>query len=137
MRRVNVVLAMLLLSVAAFAQNQDKEKAAQQEAKQWLWVVDSGHYAQSWLDAASNFKAAVAQDEWIKKLQGLRGPLGAMVSRNFLSAQYATQLPGVPDGEYVVLQFDTRFEHKKKSVETVTAMLEPDGNWKISGYYIK
>ena len=46
-------------------------------------------------------------------------------------------LPGAPDGEYVVLQFDTSFANKKEAVETVTPMLDKDGKWKVSGYYIK
>jgi hypothetical protein len=60
-----------------------------------------------------------------------------MVSRKFKSAQYTKSVPGAPDGEYVVLQFDTSFANKKEAVETVTPMLDPDGKWKVSGYYIK
>jgi hypothetical protein len=48
-----------------------------------------------------------------------------------------TTLPGVPDGEYVVVQFDTSFEKKKTAIETVTPMKEPDGRWRVSGYFIK
>jgi hypothetical protein len=36
------------------------------------------------------------------------------------SAEYKTSLPGAPDGEYVVLIFNTVFENKKAAVETVT-----------------
>jgi hypothetical protein len=45
-------------------------------------------------------------------------------------------LPGAPDGEYVVIQFESSFEKKKSAVETVTPMLEKDGKWRVSGYYI-
>jgi hypothetical protein len=60
-----------------------------------------------------------------------------MVSRKFKSSQYTKTLPGVPDGEYVVIQYDTSFEHKQSAVETVTPMLDKDGKWRISGYFIK
>jgi len=43
----------------------------------------------------------------------------------------------VPDGEYVVIQYDSSFEHKQSAVETVTPMLDKDGKWRVSGYYIK
>jgi hypothetical protein len=36
-------------------------------------------------------------------------------------------LPGAPDGEYVVFQFNTSFEQKSAAVETVTAIREKDG----------
>jgi hypothetical protein len=48
-----------------------------------------------------------------------------------------TELPGAPDGEYVVFQFDTQFEHKRAAVETVTPMRDPDGSWRVSGYFIR
>jgi hypothetical protein len=37
----------------------------------------------------------------------------------------------------VIVQFDTSFANKKEAVETITPMLDPDGQWKVSGYYIK
>ena len=48
-----------------------------------------------------------------------------------------TSLPGAPDGEYVVIQFDTSFTNKKVAVETVTPMKDEDGIWRVSGYYVK
>lgn len=50
---------------------------------------------------------------------------------------YSTTLPGAPDGEYVVILYDTSFENKKSAVETVTQMIDKDGNWHVAGYYIK
>jgi hypothetical protein len=35
------------------------------------------------------------------------------------------------------MQFNTSFEAKKSTIETVTFMLEKDGHWKAAGYYIK
>ena len=43
----------------------------------------------------------------------------------------------MPKGEYVILQFESSFENKKFAVETVTPMIEKNGEWKVSGYYIK
>ena len=60
-----------------------------------------------------------------------------MGSRELLSAQHMTSLPGAPDGDYVVIQFKTSFANKKSAVETVTPMLEKDGVWRVSGYFIK
>ena len=63
--------------------------------------------------------------------------MGKLISREVKSAVYESSLPGVPDGEYVVIQFETSFENKKSAIETVTPMLEKDGKWRVSGYYIK
>src|SRR5690606_26485494 len=53
------------------------------------------------------------------------------------SMNYATELPGAPDGEYVVLEYETTFERKKKGAERVVMMKEPDGSWRTAGYYVR
>jgi hypothetical protein len=44
---------------------------------------------------------------------------------------------GAPDGEYVVLKFDTAFETKQTAVETVILMKESDGLWRVGGFNIR
>jgi Protein of unknown function (DUF4019) len=73
----------------------------------------------------------------VQSLQAVRKPLGGVISRKAKSATYKTSLPGAPDGQYVVIQFKTSFEHKKSAIETVTPMVDKDGKWRIAGYFIK
>ena len=70
-------------------------------------------------------------------LTGTRKPLGSLVSRKLSNERSTKSLPGAPDGNYVVMQFDTSFSNKKSAVETVTFVQEKDGKWKAAGYYIK
>jgi hypothetical protein len=114
-----------------------QKTAAQKSAEQWLALVDAANYAESWKTAAGYFQTAVPQDQWEHTIATVREPLGDLVSRKLKSAHYTKSLPGTPDGEYVVLLFDTSFTNKKTAVETVTPMLDTDGTWKVSGYYIR
>ena len=70
-------------------------------------------------------------------MKTVRVPLGKLLSRKVKSAAYHTSLPGAPDGRYVVIQFETSFENKQSAIETVTPMADPDGQWRVSGYYIR
>lgn len=117
--------------------NPDKEQEAIASALAWLSLVDQEQYEQSWHQAASYFKGAVSQQQWQTTMESVRKPLGEKLSREVKSKEYRTSLPGAPDGEYVVIQFNTSFAHKKSAIETVTPMLDTDGKWKVSGYYIK
>ncbi len=130
-------ICLLLWSGMAIAQGSQKEKAAVAAAHDWLTLVDQGKYAASWEGAAEYFKNAVGRKQWEQSLQAVRKPLGRPISRKEKNKTYATSLPGAPDGEYVVIQFDTSFENKKSAVETVTPMSEKSGKWRVSGYYIK
>ena len=132
-----ILFALLLAICSALQAQQKPEQLAQQSSDAWLTSVDSGKYADSWQEASQLFKAAVTKEQWQGALQGVRGPLGKMLSRKLKSATYTKSLPGAPDGEYVVIQYDSSFEHKQSAVETVTPMLDKNGKWRVSGYYIK
>ena len=135
---VFIVLTALLFTMMGVAQDTaDRTKAAQEAAEAWLKFVDSGDYSQSWIEASSSFKSHVTEKEWEQQIQAVRGPLGALISRKLKSAQYKTELPGAPDGEYVVIRYDSNFANKKDAIETVTPMLDKDGKWRVSGYYIR
>jgi hypothetical protein len=132
-----VIVALLIVTFTTFAVAQGKTKAAQTAADAWLRLVDSGDYAQSWQDAASLFKAAVTEADWEQKLNAVRAPLGTLISRKLKSADYMTQLPGAPDGQYVIIRYDSSFAKKTSAIETVTPMLDEGGQWRVSGYFIK
>lgn len=131
-----VALAGLCTSVAAVELG-ERESAASAAATSWLSLVDAGTYGESWKEAAPLFRSAVTSEQWDQSLKAVRAPLGSVRSRKLESARLATELPGVPDGEYVVLEYSTSFEHKQSATETVTPMRVPDGTWRVSGYYIR
>jgi Protein of unknown function (DUF4019) len=137
MRKLAVVLLLTMLSATLVLAQDKNSEAGQKAADRWLAVVDKGDYAASYERAASLFKAAIDKDGWVRQVKAVRDPLGKVVSRKLQSAQYTTTLPGAPDGEYVVCQYQTSFENKKSAVETVVTMLDKDEQWRVSGYFIK
>jgi Protein of unknown function (DUF4019) len=99
--------------------------------------VDAGHYGQSWEQASSFFQSKVSKAQWEQAADQVRSPLGKMESRQFKAADFESKLPGAPDGKYCVIQFRTKFAQGGNTIETVTPMLDRDGKWKVSGYFIK
>ena len=126
-----------LAAVLSTPAPQSPEDLAEKSALAWLARVDAGNYEESWKEAASFLRGAVSQEDWEKAMAGTRKPLGKTLSRKVTSRTYAESLPGAPDGKYVVIQLDTSFENKKVAVETVTPMQEPDGTFRVSGYFIR
>jgi hypothetical protein len=113
------------------------EDLAQAAAESWLKLTDAGDPGASWEQAARLFKGAVTKEQWAQALAGVRPPLGKVVSRQLKSRQYSEKVPGAPEGKYVIIQYETTFENKRSAVETVTPTLDPDGVWRVSGYFIR
>jgi hypothetical protein len=136
---VLVIMGIGIISIISCSSsgNSEAEKAAIRSAKAWLALVDNVKYEESWDEAAGFFKGAVTEEQWQQSMKSVRKPLGKNISRKLQSKLYLTSLPGAPDGEYVVIKFDSSFENKKYTIETVTPMLDKDGKWRVSGYFMK
>lgn len=126
--------------------NETAEQAAITAAEKWLASVDAGDYAETWdqtssfsksgIQTSSLFKPGVSEQQWQSSLADLQTRFGNAVSRNLKSKQYAEELPYEPEGEYVVLKYETSFERKKNVVETVILLRDQDGEWRVSGYRV-
>ncbi len=115
----------------------DTEKAVVAVAKKWLSLIDNGRYSDSWKGASVYFQGAISERNWEASLLGVRKPMGKLVFRRITTTRLAKELPGAPNGQYLVMEFRTSFEFKKSATETVTFMLEKNGTWKAAGYFIK
>jgi len=127
-----VLLLTLLVSSLAFANN-DKGLEA---AKSWLSTIDAGNYTKSWDNAGAFLKGQLNQAKWQEVLSSVRAPLGNVISREKIASSEHSSLPGVPAGEYLIVQFQTKFEQEKSAVETLT-LSKTEGQWFPVGYYIK
>jgi hypothetical protein len=132
-----IAIAIAVAALSVFAADDLDTTPAMAAAERWIAGVDAGRYAQSWEEAAPFFKESVAKVEWEKALDSTRGALGVANARKLRSATYTKTLPGAPEGEYVVIQYDTQFQNRPASTETVTPMRDKDGSWKIAGYFIR
>jgi opacity protein-like surface antigen len=135
--RAAIAIVLCLANLGTVYADQLAEKPIIAAAQSWLGEIDSGNYGNSWKQASSYFQGAVTEKNWTDALTGARRPLGKLLARKLAKTQSATSLPGAPDGNYLVMQFDTSFENKKSAVELVTFVREKDGNWRAAGYYIK
>ena len=136
-RKLLVVASLLATLTGKAIPAEERVPAAVDVVTPWLALVDSGQYAESWFQASSDFRGAASKEQWIHALNTVRAPLGKLVTRQLKSATYTTKLPNARPGEYVVAQYDTSYEKTPGMLEVVVAVLEKNGAWKVSGYFIK
>jgi hypothetical protein len=135
-KRSVVIAVLILLCCPAFAADA-KESAAAKFATDWLALLDAGKYDQCWKQTSPSFQSSIRKDKWESQLGHWRHLLGKIRARKLLNAVYTNKLSGAEDGDYVVVTFISGFERLGSGIETVIPQLQPDGNWKISGYSVK
>lgn len=105
-------------------------------AKNWVTLVDAKRWNDSWAAAGTLFRSQMPQPRWASTIAPVRDPLGAVTSRALKSVTTTKSLPGAPDGDYEVVQFQTSFTNKAAATETVVLSHEASG-WKVDGYFIR
>jgi len=118
-------------------QHRAAEDAARKVTEAWLALVDAGKFEESYEQAADGLKSLVAKEPFVSSLEAARNPLGELKTRKLVSTRYTNKLGGAPEGEYVVVKFKSSFAHGDELTETIVPMLDKDGKWRVSGYYIK
>ncbi len=118
---------------AATTGDAEKEAAGSLAAAGWLVLLDRKDWGRAWESSSAMFRSTVPLAAWMDGMPKIRGEFGAFTERTPVNAVYKTTLQGKPDGEYVTVIFDTKFE-KKELEEIVTTVREADGKWRITGY---
>lgn len=136
--KLGTVAAAAALVTVGMARAQEKPEAlAQKSAEAWLALTDGGKYAQSWSAASASFKSQIGKEKWVETAQKVRTPLGKLKSRKLEVARYTKDIPNAPAGEYVIIEYSSAFANLPSATETVVPVLDKDGSWRVSGYFIK
>jgi hypothetical protein len=139
--RIHAVLILACLFIILFPllsekPDTDKTQKALAVTMEFLHLIDAEMYAESWQSAATLMKERVTQQEWVETLTKTRARSGALIERLEKNASYSTTAKDSPDGEYIMLTFDSKYQNTKSVSEYVTVMLEGD-RWRVAGYFIK
>ena len=109
--------------------------APDDRAKQWLNLVDDQNYNDAFKQLSAQAQTKSSLSAWSAKIGQERAPLGAMASRNIKAIKLTKILPGMRDGQYATVQFDSSFAHKASAIETVT-LTSDKGAWSVIGYTV-
>ena len=117
----------------ALASAEDQIDSALATSKGWVALIDADKYDESYVSACSVMHDKVPQDRWAKVLKALRSPWGPVVSRTQISHIYKPNGFEGAGGEYMVIKYDTSFQHLPSATEVVVLKWE-DGKWRPAGY---
>jgi hypothetical protein len=137
MNRMRFVVLVCVTLMLGCSHRDTRPVEVQAADAKWLALVDSDQYKQSWEDASPVFQAFVSEAKWEGAMDAAKPPLGKTLSRKFQKATPTRTIPGVPDGTYLVVEYESKFENKFIATETVITSLDKDGVWRVAGYFIR
>ncbi|AMV72325.1 hypothetical protein DBW_1973 [Desulfuromonas sp. DDH964] len=110
------------------------EAAALQSATAFLALLDQGDIAAAF-DATSTYHRSSQQRErWVASIGTQRSFYGPLVNRVASKTVFKDSYPKNPDGDYVVIVFQSSFTHKRQTTEIVAVTADANGQWRVSDY---
>ncbi len=106
-------------------------------AAEFLFLVDTEEYAESWEVSSAALQTMLTQQAWSEKISELRSFLGPVVERAHQNIAYTDDAIDVPSGEYVVMTFVSKFELRERVTETITLLLGNNNRWQVVGYFLR
>ncbi|WP_295893925.1 DUF4019 domain-containing protein [uncultured Vibrio sp.] len=125
-----ILVVLFIFPITALSQPNTYKQAAQS----WLTLVDTQDFKKSWDASGTFFRSNISKTDWVAAISNARNSVGQFQSRQLLIEKPMSSLPNAPDGDYMVLQYQSTFA-KSHSVETIT--LSDDNGWRVVGYFIK
>jgi hypothetical protein len=125
----------LVLAAPAPAQEEVDVKPALAAAEAWLGLLDAGRLGEGWDQATAALQEAIPRPRWEIAMVASREKLGSMHGRKLRSATFTRGK--TPEEDYVIIEYDTRFELRPLTVEVVTPQRGPGNAWKVSNYIIR
>lgn len=134
-----LVLATCLFSSApAFcAESKPLPDEVKATATAWLQLLDKGQFSESWKQAATRFRSFFSEKDWNQRMGKMRTPLGGAISRELSSSVNTNTRPGMPPGNYWVLEFSTKFEKMPSAIEEVTLIPDKDSSFRVFALAIR
>jgi Protein of unknown function (DUF4019) len=113
----------------------DKETIVASE--KWLALLDGGKAGAAWDASSAQLQQQVTRKEWIAGISDVRKRFGKFSSRKAEKFARSHSLPGAPEGDYSIIEFESTYANGKKAQEQVIWTLETGDIWRVSGYFIR
>jgi hypothetical protein len=118
------------VSVNAPGISAEQREMALRTVSNWLSLVDRGRYPKAW--DQSTF--LIPKEQWVRNQKTLQARRGIAISRKLESEELS---PGPRNPNRMLFRYQTQFEKGKPVTESVFAVPRPNGNWVVTGYFVK
>lgn len=98
---------------------QPSQDVAVQRAVDYVELLDQGNSEACWKEMTPLFKAISDKELWTRRQNAFREAYGPLLSRSFVRIDFRERYTRSPDGNYVIVQLRSSFQHKASVVETV------------------
>lgn len=131
------LIGIYILLSAAIGHSSDLLSAdAVTAAERFARMIDSGNSSAAYSQASPLLRLAQSEQEFAADIERTHLLLGPVQQRQLTALRSIGIYPRLPDGDYLIVQFEARTLHKNKAAEVIILRRE-DSAWLVADYSIR
>jgi hypothetical protein len=133
MKKLIIMLISVISMYSASAQKYTDQyiKDASKVAKNWLSDINNKKYDNAYYLLSKEVKAITKQDNWIEFVNSEMNEFGDLNSREVTQIFFQSEIEGMEDGFYVVIDYDVNYELTEDHTEKMILKQNDNSKWEI------
>ena len=133
MKKLIIMLISVISMYSASAQKYTDQyiKDASKVAKNWLSDINNKKYDNAYYLLSKEVKAITKQDNWIGFVNSEMNEFGDLKSREVTQIFFQSEIEGMEDGFYVVIDYDVNYELTEDHTEKMILKQNDNSKWEI------
>ena len=135
--RLAVAMALCLLLMATVAGSDELlSETAVAKAREFARMIDSGKIETAYTNASELLQLSQDQLTWDNNIKRSQTLLGPVEKRTLVAVRSVQTFPHLPDGDYLIVQFEAKTTHKSQAAEVIL-MQQQGSHWLVADYSIR
>ncbi|MBD1401754.1 DUF4019 domain-containing protein [Pelovirga terrestris] len=136
-RTIVILISIYLLVFVAIGHSSDLLSTdAVTAAKRFARMIDSGHSSAAYSQASPLLRLTQSEQEFVAAIEQTHLLLGPVQQRQLTALRSIGIYPRLPDGDYLIVQFEARTLYKSKAAEVILLRHQDDA-WLVVDYSIR
>ncbi len=106
------------------------------KAEAFAQLIDQRQFEIAYQSSSPLMQLIFDQQDWIIQTQRLQQLLGPVQQRTLKAVRVVSTFPQLPDGDYLVVQYEARTELKNHAAEIIL-LKKQEAGWEVCSYSIR
>ena len=131
---ITLISVISIHSVSAQKYTESYINAANKVGLSWLNDINHTQYENAYELLSKEVKVMVEKEPWISLINELMLEFGNLESRTVTQRYFQSQMEGMEDGFYVVIEYNSQYENTKAHTESLLLKQNDKAKWEIANY---
>ena len=131
---ITLISVISMYSVSAQKYTESYVNDANKVGLSWLNNINHTQYENAYELLSKEVKVMVEKEHWISLINELMLEFGNLESRTVKQKYFQSQIEGMEDGFYVVIEYDSQYENTKDHTEHLLLKQNDKAKWEVANY---